>query len=179
MKQNEQEAEVNAVAMLKKDHQKVAQLFEQLERSAEADRRSIVTQIFNELEVHTTLEEEIFYPAVHDGVDMDSLLEEEDIDESDTEDEETIEDDDERDDMIAVSIEEHQEMRDFIKRLRDMDPACDEAKEGLAELKEAVQDHVAEEEELIFPAAELKLDLESLGIQIEQRLITLVSSAAA
>jgi iron-sulfur cluster repair protein YtfE (RIC family) len=157
----------------------VAQLFEEFERAAEADRRSIATQIFNELEVHATLEEEIFYPAVRDGVDIDSLMEEE-IDEVDTDEEETVEDDDdESDEIIAMSFEEHQSVRDLMKQLKDMDAASVEFPDLMAELKEAVEDHVAEEEELILPAAQLTLDLESLGTQMEQRRITLVSSMAA
>ena len=174
-----EEMEINAVAMLRKDHQKVAQLFEEFERSTQADRRAIATQIFNELEVHATLEEEIFYPAVRDGVDLGSLMEEEEIDEDDMGDEESPEEDDESEDIIAVSVEEHQEVRDLIKQLRDMDPGSSEFEELLAELREAVQDHVAEEEDLILPAAQMKLDVESLGTQMEQRRIALVSSMAA
>jgi hemerythrin superfamily protein len=176
---SQQEMEVNAVAMLKKDHQKVAQLFEEFERSPEADRASIATQIFNELEVHATLEEEIFYPAVRDGVDLGSLMEEEELDEDDAADDESPEEDDESEDIIAVSIEEHQEVRDLIKQLRKMDPSAKEFVEVFAELREAVQDHVAEEEDLILPAAQMKLDVETLGTQMEQRRITLVSSMAA
>jgi hemerythrin superfamily protein len=179
MKASEHEIEVNAVAMLKKDHQKVAQLFEQFERSTERDRPSIATQIFNELDVHATLEEEIFYPAVRDGVDLASLMEEEEIDEDEPADEESSEDDDESEDIIAVSIEEHKEVRELIKRLRNMDPASKEFAELFAELREAVQDHVAEEEDLILPAAQMKLDVESLGTEMEQRRIALVSSMAA
>jgi len=179
---SEQEMEVNAVLMLKKDHQKVAQLFEDFERATEASRGSIATQIFNELEVHATLEEEIFYPAVRDGVDLASLMEEEeeeDLDEDDTADDESLDEDDESEDIIAVSVEEHQEVRDLIMHLRSMDPASREFADLLAELREAVQDHVAEEEDLILPAAQMKLDVESLGAEMQQRRIALVSSMAA
>ena len=176
---SEQEMEVNAVLMLKKDHQKVAQLFEDFERATEASRGSIATQIFNELEVHATLEEEIFYPAVRDGVDLASVMEEEELDEDDTADDESPDEDDGSEDIIAVSVEEHQEVRDLIMHLRSMDPASREFADLLAELREAVQDHVAEEEDLILPAAQMKLDVESLGAEMQQRRIALVSSMAA
>jgi hemerythrin superfamily protein len=162
---SEQEMEVDAVTMLKKDHQKVAQLFEEFERATEGDRPSIAIQIFNELEVHAALEEEIFYPAVRDGADLVSLMEEEELDEDDTADDESPEEDDDED-IIAVSVEEHQELRDLIKQLRNMDPASKEFAELLAELREAIQDHVAEEEDLILPAAQMKLDIESLGTEM-------------
>jgi len=55
------------IGMLKADHQKVKELFDQYE--AAGDRKSkakqtIVAEVFAALEVHTHLEEEIFYPAL-------------------------------------------------------------------------------------------------------------------
>jgi len=178
--ESEQGMEINAIAMLKKDHHKVARLFEDFERATEANRASIATQIFNELEVHAALEEEIFYPAVRDGVDLRSLMEEEELDEEErADDDESPDEDEESEDIIAVSVEEHHEVRNLIIQLRSMDPASKEFTELLGELREAVQDHVAEEEDLILPAAQMKLDVESLGAEMAQRRIALVSSMAA
>jgi hemerythrin superfamily protein len=173
--------EPNAVDMLKKDHQDVTQLFEQFERAAASERQPIANQIFNALDVHTILEEEIFYPAVREQVDFDEVLEEEELEgeEASTEEVESEEDADESDDIIALSYQEHQMVKDLIKQMKTMDVQSSDYKERFAELKEAVLDHASEEEELIFPAARLKLDLNALGNEMQQRRIALVSSMAA
>jgi hemerythrin superfamily protein len=173
--------EPNAVDMLKKDHQDVTQLFEQCERAAAAERQPIVNQIFNALDVHTILEEEIFYPAVREQVDFDEVLEEEELEgeEASTEEVESEEETDESDDIIALSYQEHQIVKDLITQLKTMDVPSSDYKDRFAELKEAVLDHASEEEELIFPAARLKLDLNALGNEMQQRRIALVSSMAA
>jgi hemerythrin superfamily protein len=78
-----------------------------------------------------------------------------------------------------LSYQEHQIVKDLIKQLKTMDVQSSDYKERFAELKEAVLDHASEEEELIFPAARLKLDLNALGNEMQQRRIALVSSMAA
>ena len=179
MAQTQQEP--NAVDMLKKDHEDVTQLFEQFERAAAADRQPIAKQIFSALDIHATLEEEIFYPAVREQVDFDEVMEEEELEDGGTatEEVEIEEEADESDDIIAVSYQEHQMVKDLIKQLKAMDAQSNDYKERFAELKEAVLDHASEEEELIFPAARLKLDLNALGNEMQQRRIALASSMAA
>jgi hemerythrin superfamily protein len=173
--------EPNAVDMLKKDHEDVTQLFEQFERAAAADRQPIANQIFSALDIHAALEEEIFYPAVREQVDFDEVMEEEELEGGGTatEEAETEEEADESDDIIAVSYQEHQMVKDLIKQLKTMDAQSSDYKERFAELKEAVLDHASEEEELIFPAAKLKLDVNALGNEMQQRRIALASSMAA
>lgn len=181
--------DVNAVDMLKKDHQTVTDLFNQFEHAESGEREAIATQIFNELTIHATLEEEIFYPAVREQIDFNDVMEDADVDaeeasmEDDEEelDEEDTETDmsDDNDDIIAVSYEEHQMVKDLIQQLKAMDAQLAEYQERLTELKEAVLDHASEEEELIFPAARLKMDLAALGEEMQQRRIALAASMAA
>ena len=59
-----------------------------------------------------------------------------------------------------------------------MDPKSDQFKERFAELKEDVLNHVSEEEEVIFPAAQLKLNLQELGAQMQKKKIEHVSAMA-
>src|SRR5688572_14666109 len=67
----------NAIALLKADHRKVEELFEQFEKSREENRkRGLVREICTELMVHTLLEEEIFYPACTNQVKDEDLVEE-------------------------------------------------------------------------------------------------------
>lgn len=179
--------EANAVDMLKKDHHTVTGLFGQFERAEASERQAIASQIFNELDIHAILEEEIFYPAVREQIDFNDVLEDEEVnaEEAPTEEEEELEDDtdsdmsDDSDDIIAVSYEEHHIVKDLIQQLKAMDGQSAQYKEIFDELKEAVLDHASEEEELIFPAARLKLDVAALGDQMQKRRIALVSSMAA
>ena len=175
------EQEPNAVDMLKKDHQDVTGLFEQAERASAAERQAITTQIFNALDIHSILEEEIFYPAVREQVDFDQVMEEDELEgeETSAEDVETDDEADEGEDIIAVSYQEHQMVKDLIKQLKTMDADSSDYKERFAELKDAVLDHASEEEELIFPAASLKLNLTALGKEMQQRRIALAASMAA
>ena len=61
-----------AIEMLKADHDKVKKAFkdfEKLDRAGHRDRRrQIVETVCEELKVHTTLEEEIFYPALREAI---------------------------------------------------------------------------------------------------------------
>jgi hypothetical protein len=64
----------DAIALLKEDHRKVEQLFEQFEKARSDDRKfKIAQQICTELIVHTMIEEEIFYPALRGQVEDDTM----------------------------------------------------------------------------------------------------------
>jgi hemerythrin superfamily protein len=170
MKQKREQTD--AVQMIKADHQKVQTLFSQIESSTQEDRQTLATQLFNELEVHALLEEEIFYPAVRDGIDLKELAGiegTEDDDEADTAEGENI---------ITLSYEEHRAIKDLIQELKGMDGASPEFGERLEELKEDVLTHASEEEDVILPAAAIKLDVEALGRQMQNRRIELVAALA-
>ncbi|AYG96268.1 hemerythrin domain-containing protein [Brevundimonas naejangsanensis] len=67
---------MDAVAMLKADHRKVADIFAQFEKARGKDRKQkLAEQACLELKVHTILEEEIFYPACRRVVETDMLNE--------------------------------------------------------------------------------------------------------
>jgi len=64
----------DAIAMLKADHRTVEDLFAQFESAKGSSRKEkLARQICKELKIHTTLEEEIFYPAFRGKVDDDTL----------------------------------------------------------------------------------------------------------
>ncbi|MCW1430278.1 hemerythrin domain-containing protein [Novosphingobium sp. JCM 18896] len=66
----------DAIALLKADHRKVEELFEQFEKARDDNRKQVLaTQICNELKVHTAIEEEIFYPAFKGKIEDDTLAE--------------------------------------------------------------------------------------------------------
>ena len=65
---------MDAIALLKADHRKVEDLFEQFEKAKSADRKQkLAHEICVELKVHAQIEEEIFYPACHGKVEEDML----------------------------------------------------------------------------------------------------------
>jgi hypothetical protein len=63
----------DAIMLLKADHRKVEDLFEKFQKaSGKSRKQAIAEQICNELKMHTTIEEEIFYPAFKGKIDEDT-----------------------------------------------------------------------------------------------------------
>ena len=70
------EKKLDAIALLKADHDQVEDLFKQYEKaSGDGRKEKLAKQICRELTIHTTIEEEIFYPACEGKVDEDLLKE--------------------------------------------------------------------------------------------------------
>lgn len=135
----------DAVTLLKADHAKVKGLFEQFE-SARADSRKIklATMICQELTVHTTVEEEVFYPAARDALQDDDLLDEADV--------------------------EHQSAKELISQIEAGQPGADMWEAKVKVLGEYINHHVKEEETEMFPALrKTDLDLKQLGAQMAER----------
>lgn len=65
----------DAIALLKADHRKVEELFEKFESARSSAKQAIAEQICNELKIHATIEEEIFYPALKGKAEEDTLNE--------------------------------------------------------------------------------------------------------
>jgi hemerythrin superfamily protein len=189
-KKTKKQASSDALTMLKEDHRKVEQLFEDV---LTRHKQDAAAQIFKELEIHAVLEEELFYPALQqhadrgelagleqgdsedEALDRAEMLEDEDA-ESD-EDEETAEEIGE--DVIASAYEDHQSVKELIQRLKSLDPGSADFQQGMVELQDMVRDHVSEEEEVMFPEARLKLDIKSLATQMQERKQELMSSMSA
>jgi len=194
--------QADAVNMLKADHKKVKQLFERFHSAAPEERSDIAGQLFTELEIHTKLEEELFYPAVRDkiavagpaaeeaaedgGLDIATEADEETEDDDDLEveavdgtdlDDDDVDDDEEE--LIAVAYDEHQVAKDLIEQLRTLDAKSSDYEELFNELEEAVLEHIAGEEDVILPLAASELDVQTLGAQMQQRRDDLLSSMAA
>ena len=69
----------NAVELLREDHQKVKVLFERFEHEADEEQKGqIVDTALKALEVHTAIEEEIFYPAMRQEIGAEDLMDEAD-----------------------------------------------------------------------------------------------------
>ena len=184
----------DAIQMLKDDHRKVEALFEQFLEEESGKKQQIAQQIFHELEVHSTLEEELFYPALQtqgDPAELGSLEQEEEIEREGTIDASKLDEgedmeQDEPDetpeeiaeDMIANAYDDHRVVRDMIAELRNNDASSPEFRQSMIELQQTVAAHVSQEEDELFPQAQLNMDTKTLGMQMQQRKQEILSAAA-
>lgn len=135
----------DAIALLKADHANVKDLFEQFE-SARTDKQKLklAQTICQELTVHTTIEEEIFYPAAREAL--------------------------EEDDMLDEAAVEHQTAKDLIEQIENGQPGEDMWEAKVKVLSEYINHHVEEEEKEMFPQVKkTDLDLKVLGAQMAER----------
>lgn len=190
--------EPDAVEILKADHEKVLSMFKEYSSSSPEEQAPFAKQIFDELEIHAAIEEELFYPALREQGDLkeaaeleadnSTTLDAEDISEeaeegaeAEIEDEAVVDQDTEKEgeDLITLAYEDHKAVKELIEELKRLEPSSGQYRDRFTELREAVIDHVGEEEEVLFPEARLKLDTKKLGAEIIKRRSDLASSMAA
>ena len=142
----------DAIALLKQDHKKVKGLLAQLDKTTErgADRRrKLLSQIEAEIKIHTTIEEEIFYPAYRDAVRKKDDRE-----------------------LYQEALEEHHVVDLVLPELKDADPAGEIFGAKAKVLKELIEHHAGEEEKEMFPKARKALgaaELRDLGRRMASR----------
>ena len=187
--------QTDAVHMLKADHQQVKKLFERFGNASPDERAVIAAQVFTELEVHTIVEEELFYPALRhtmqpaglfdtdaqeNGLDVVDLAENETVEEPINGMELDAEEEEETDEeLITVAYEEHHAVKDLMQQLKTLDPASSDYRDLFSELEDAVLEHVTGEEDILFPMAVSELDTLTLGAKMQQRRDEWLSSRAA
>ena len=139
---------VDAVALLTQQHREVEEMFERFEKMtdrAKVSKKKLADEICNALIMHTTIEEEIFYPATREASE-------------DTE------------DMVDEAVVEHASAKDLIAQIMEMDPDDDLYDAKVKVLSEMIEHHVEEEEKEMFPKTkQLKLDLKALGAEMQAR----------
>src|ERR1700733_6653259 len=63
-------SEEDAINMLKKDHDKVKDLFDKFQNTdSRSEKKKIVAEAINDLKIHAAIEEEIFYRTVRLDLD--------------------------------------------------------------------------------------------------------------
>lgn len=125
------EQPVDAIAMLKVDHQRVKDLSTQYESAADFSTKQVLAeQVFTALEVHAQLEENLFYPAYETMTGKNGTQ------------------------LVADSRLAHEHVKELLIELQEIDlqEAAFEAK--FQELMHTVEQHVAQEEDEMFPEAE-------------------------
>lgn len=135
---------MDAFNLLKADHRKVEELFSQLESASGQAKLRVFEQIKTELELHTHVEEKIFYPA--------------------------LEEPKQTHDLTLEAYEEHDVVKKLLKELSRAKSATDEWEAQAKVLQENVEHHVEEEENELFEKAQEALseeEIEALGEQME------------
>lgn len=129
----------DALELLKADHERVLELFEQFEAEEDDEEKAaLAEQICTELTIHAQLEEEIFYPAVREAIGDDDLMDE-----------------------AAV---EHDGAMNLIEQIEDAQPGDEKFDAKVTVLGEYVKHHVEEEQSEMFPKVKKsKLDLKEIG----------------
>ncbi|HWF90276.1 MAG TPA: hemerythrin domain-containing protein [Pyrinomonadaceae bacterium] len=135
---------MDAFSLLKADHRKVEDLFAQLESARGQSKMRLFQQIQTELELHTHIEETIFYPA--------------------------LEKPKQTHDLTMEAYEEHDVVKKLLEEMSKAKSPTEEWDAKAKVLQENVEHHVEEEENELFPKAEAALgdeEIETLGEQLE------------
>jgi hemerythrin superfamily protein len=140
------EVSMDALELLKQDHQKVKELFKQGQQTEDKrQQKQIFKEIKSELETHARIEETIFYPAMEEHEELK--------------------------DMVLESLEEHKQMKTVLRELGRLSASSERFKPKFKVLKDNVEHHAVEEEEgKMFPKIRNVIDtaeLEQLGQELE------------
>ncbi|WP_313704699.1 hemerythrin domain-containing protein [Massilia sp.] len=145
-----QDGPADALALLRREHDRVRQLFQEFERvrgieEEEEHLANLVDDICYELTLHAIVEEELFYPLLRAaGKDDDEMIDEAEV--------------------------EHAGVRELVGQLETMYPGDEHFDATVAVLAEEVEHHMAREEGEIFEAARAcGIDLAALARRIEAR----------
>jgi hemerythrin superfamily protein len=137
----------DAIALLKADHRLVEEWFEQFEKARDDNRKqTLATKICDALKVHTTIEEEIFYPAFLDATEDKDLHHEAEV--------------------------EHAGAKHLITEIESIGPEDDYYDAKVKVLSEMIKHHVKEEEQpggMFAEARKSGMDLQALGEEMAAR----------
>jgi len=141
---------MNAIDLLKADHEKVKGILSQLSESTDRalkKRVDLLDKLEMEITIHTQLEEQILYPAFKEAGGK------------------------EQDEMYYEAKEEHRTVDSLVlPDLKSTDPSTPEFAGRVKVVKELLEHHIEEEETEMFPQAKKllgKAKLDELGEQME------------
>jgi hypothetical protein len=148
---------MDALSLLKGDHQKVKKMLAELDRTTERGvktREELFTKLKGELQVHEAIEEEIFYPALKEHPKAKEL--------------------------VLEAYEEHNVVDTVMSEIEGV--AYDDERWGakMTVLKENLEHHIEEEETEMFKQARQVFErdeLDELGSRMESRKHDLMAEA--
>lgn len=138
---------MNAIDLLKEDHSRVDRLFKKVKDTPKGEHPALFEQIKAELDVHTQIEESVFYPALEKKGNK------------------------ELKDITLEGIEEHRQAKMFLTELAALPNASKRFEAKLKVLMEDIEHHVKEEEDTMFPLVNdqfTEAALDKLGRQMER-----------
>jgi hemerythrin superfamily protein len=129
--------QMDALTLLKKDHELVKDLLNKMDEEEDTDQlSSMFEQLVDELGIHERIEEDIFYPALQKLPNA-------------------------KEDVMEAFEEHH--VVDMIVTEMDVEPDDEKWDAKFTVMKENVEHHIKDEEEKLFPKAEKLLGSEKLG----------------
>src|SRR5215213_3940504 len=121
---------MDALQLLKADHDVVRKLFSEFKEAKEAKDTTQLAElqrkIFTELEVHTSIEEEVFYPEAEEVGE-------------------------EAEELVKEGVEEHHVVKVLMGEIEQLTPDDDAFVAKMTVLIENVEHHAEEEEDELFP----------------------------
>ena len=136
---------MNALELLEQDHQKVSELFVQVDAAEDdEEKRQLFEGISNELTIHTHIEETVFYPALEKREELK--------------------------DLVLEAYEEHKQVKTLLREISNLVDGSEKFDAKLQVLMENVDHHVEEEESEMFPQVEQffgATELEARGRELE------------
>jgi hemerythrin superfamily protein len=149
--------QLDAITVIENDHRVVDGLFDTYERLGRdgdpAERQRTVRSMIDELRLHASMEEHVFYPAVQEALD------------------------EEGGELVEAALLEHAEAKETLDEIEALDVSSDGFHERVTALIEEVRHHVDEEEQEILPKLREALDsqvLLQLGGELESAKLTLL-----
>jgi len=132
----------DVIDLLKEDHQKVRELFEQFEGldiSETREKRKVLRRIFAELEIHTQLEEELVYPLIEGAKEL-----------------------------VTEAREEHHVVDLIIAEIKKARAMNEKTDAKVKVLKEMLEHHIQEEEGEMLPRLP-QGELQEIGARLKVR----------
>lgn len=127
---------MDAIAMLKADHEKIRELFQEFMAAGNGHRKAkqaLVDNIFQDLQVHGILEDQIFYPAAQ------------------------IEAGRKGPDPVPERLDEHRMVELLIDELMHLDVEDEDFADRFSVLMDTVERHIEMEEADLLPEAKARL----------------------
>lgn len=128
---------MNLYELLQRDHEKVREIFRQLDRTSESEdtrRERLFSALYRELDVHSQAEEKFFYSQLKGQDDTREL--------------------------VLEAMDEHKDVKKLLDELESMDKGSVEWTAKLRACRENVEHHIYEEETELFPRARKALEEE-------------------
>jgi len=134
---------MDALALLKKDHQTVNRLFDRFEKNPS---KAIADKFLRELAIHSAVEEQLVYPAIRRAAKLEEL--------------------EEADEKVLEALEEHHVAKWLLAEIEKLDEDDERFEAKCSVLIESVRHHVKEEEGPLFRFVRRLMprpELEALG----------------